>query len=96
MLFIGSGSKFDSNLATRGGNILVLSNGITTNKGVVHEILNEIIKKRKLVSPEYRIANGINYYSNKYFYQGIYSAVYRISYNGYTEDTYPIDYGGIK
>lgn len=39
---MGAGSKFDSNLATRGGNILVLSNDVANDNGVAQEILDEM------------------------------------------------------
>ena len=153
---MGAGSKFDSNLATRGGRkLFVLSNDIANGNGVAQEILNEMeqeyikfakdkivfaaklengnkiflesggvehiisrhkshfektfgcktqsdivnvlcetIEKGKLVSSKYRIVNGINYYSNKYYYRGVYSVVYGISDNGYIETAYPENYGG--
>lgn len=63
-------------------------------KSQIETLLIDTISKGKLISSEFRYVNGVNYYSNKYYYNGKYSVVYGIAENGYIETAYPR--GGIN
>lgn len=60
----------------------------------ISNLLSETLSRGKLVSSEYRVVNGVKYYSSKYYFKGRYSIVYGIAENGYIETAYPK--GGIR
>ena len=55
----------------------------------ISSVLSDTISKGKLVSSNYKVVNGVQYYSNRYYYKGKYSIVYGIAENGYIETAYP-------